>query len=389
MGQKEIILTAMKFDSLTIPEIHLRVPSIPNPQIRIYLKRLIEEGKVKIVGEKDNKKIYRVDNFYAIGCGSPDLEVQDYPDINVDLQALDYAKQLLEATSLKFFSKPKLELFHLGIKNVYASCGMAEGRDKIQPRAIEIVKHLFSPSERPVIVIINDEMPFPSSIFYYTTRFETIYWCEEISEMTSYNLVRKVPTRTIKSNAVLKNGPYTDLGNARKKFDFYSPEELKQYREEKLRFDEKIKAEEKKSLKHRNIFLSNIFRSTVKPQLFQEKTCVLEGKKWYRSGVKGIKMVGMELFPVNFADGEAARSDRFETISREIFDDGTGNDNEFSIILDHAVHKFYCFLFCKESDFTWRGCELMGKWVAWFLENKDILPFIRKYYAKDFWKEVK
>ena len=93
MGQKENILTAMKFDSLTIPEIFERIPSISKDKIRVYLGRLKEEGKVKIVGDKDNKKIYRIDNYYTIVSTSPNLELQDYPDINVDLQALDYAKQ--------------------------------------------------------------------------------------------------------------------------------------------------------------------------------------------------------------------------------------------------------------------------------------------------------
>ena len=110
MGQKEEILAAMEYKSLTISEIHERTPNISKEQFRTLIHRLRKEGKIKEVGEKLNQKVYRINNYYFTQSNSLDIDIDQYPDINVDLQALQIAEQLIIGPIKNFLENPKIYL---------------------------------------------------------------------------------------------------------------------------------------------------------------------------------------------------------------------------------------------------------------------------------------
>lgn len=193
--------------------------------------------------------MYRINNFYWTSCVSPNIEIDRYPDINVDLQALQIVEQLLTGSIRNFLENPKIPSVHLSIKNSFVSVGIgvADERDLIQPRANEILKTLFEIQKEPAIEICNQGFPFSVNNYYYTSKIPDVFWYEEVSDISSYNLVRKIPTKSLKSEKII-NGPKIYLGQSKSKFDFYSEAEISDYEEEKRLFEEKLKKSKKEGI---------------------------------------------------------------------------------------------------------------------------------------------
>jgi hypothetical protein len=405
MGLKDDILSIMKYDSLTITEIHARIPRIASDQIRIYLHRLMEEGYVHQIGEKGNQRLYRCDNYYTLTCESPNLQMDQYPDINVDLQALQIAEQLIRGPMKKFLDLPKMESINLGRTNPYKMVAMntfttvamnnSEEQDLIQPKAIEVLKTLLGIPNDPSIIINKEFSPAsmeePTQDLYYRTKIEGIFWQDTKDRMIFHDLVRQIPTKSLKSGEILDKGPYLLMGAGMPYFDFFTQEELTAYRNEKEDFENNLKNQTQVSMKDPNeiIYASNIFNSTIKPKAFSDSKCLIEGKQWYFSPLKGIQCIGFDLFPIEFEEGEASRSDRFECIDRDLFYDkevGVGNEHEFIFMKDHILQKYFVFLFCDATDHVWMGCEVIGPWQRWFLEGNNPQVFVKEYYMAQYWK---
>lgn len=146
MGHKEKIYRALGYETVTISDIQQRGINLPRPDIRNYLKRLVEEGKVKRKGKRGKETLYRVDNFNSYTTGFALTKFKDYPDFWVDHQALQFTLTQMDLLKTKFLEKPKVNQFHLGIKNYFIGSGEEEERDIVPYHSCQLLIHLLWPT---------------------------------------------------------------------------------------------------------------------------------------------------------------------------------------------------------------------------------------------------
>jgi len=234
MGQKEDIYRWMTFKPYIISEIHQKFSQFSEAHVSELVKRLWQEGKLKKVGFSGKKTLYQKDNSVHYEFYPPDEKSEVYPDYYIDSQAITMAGQMLENQIYKFLSKKKMKSCYIGQISVFREFGEEKEIEKIEYKALEIIKSLFEVSKMPAISLLVEETDDSSLDDYYFTKFSEIFWCKL---GVNFYLTRFIPSLSLATNKMAL-GPLSYEEESKSKFEFYTPEELKNYQKEKKEFEE-------------------------------------------------------------------------------------------------------------------------------------------------------